>query len=322
MRIPKYPKHSQSNTAIKWLMLYHSYPHLLLFVPTIRPKSFGASGHSKAVWAMRPWLNFLRDAIACSAHAEAAPHWNQNLQLWSRPKQQNKKENQANLLQIKHVPVFLKKNGRKVFHPFPLRGLWRRDCVFGFLQRHWKIATQVTPQMLVRPRMTWIVDKSGYRSTKMDSEFVPKCAANFAIETDTHLVWSPSCQFSQSRQVQAQVRNFQVFLLPGCKPTSARTRTASTCMYWTTVNSEGFANWGGQTLLMGHQLTLPPNLSTLAQALGHSLRLAPAAQSQVTQAHKGALARKGARLRVKLCTLPAGLNSQLTGSITCNAERA
>ena len=85
MRIPKYPKHSQANTAIKWLVLYHSYP-LLLFVPTIRPKSFGASGHSKAVWAMRPWLNFLRDAIACSAHAEAAPHWNQNLQLWRPPK--------------------------------------------------------------------------------------------------------------------------------------------------------------------------------------------------------------------------------------------
>lgn len=108
MRIPKYPKHSQANTAIKWLVLYHSYP-LLLFVPTIRPKSFGASGHSKAVWAMRPWLNVLRDAIACSAHAEAAPHWNQNLQLWSRQKQQNKKENQANLPQIKRSCVFEKK---------------------------------------------------------------------------------------------------------------------------------------------------------------------------------------------------------------------
>ena len=70
-------------------------------------------------------------------------------------------------------------------------------------------------------------------------------------------IWSEvTCQFSQSRQVQAQVRKF---LLPGCKPTSARTRTASTCMYWTAVNSAGFANWGGQTLLMGHQLTLPPN---------------------------------------------------------------
>ena len=33
---------------------------------------------------------------------------------------------------------------------------------------------------------------------------------------------------------------------------------------------EGFAKRGGQALLMDHQLNLPPNLSTLAQALGHA----------------------------------------------------
>ena len=102
-----YPNISQTNTAIKWLVLYHSYP--LLSVPTFTSIFVGCIWAFQSSVAIRPWLNFLRDAIACSAHVEAAAHW--NLQLWS-PKQQNKKENQENLPHIKivnHVPAFVKK---------------------------------------------------------------------------------------------------------------------------------------------------------------------------------------------------------------------
>ena len=61
-------------------------------------------------------------------------------------------------------------------------------------------------------------------------EFVPKCAGQlcywdpypFGLEVPPGL---PSFTVSQ---VQAQVRNLQAFLLPGCKPTSVR--TASTCI--------------------------------------------------------------------------------------------
>ena len=94
--------------------------------------------------------------------------------------------------------------------------------------------------MLVRPRMTWIVDKSGYRSTKMDSEFVPKCAANFVIETDTHLVWSPSCQFSQSRQVQAAGPQLSSFPAPRLQ---ANKRANTNCIDLYVLNCRKFCRF-------------------------------------------------------------------------------
>ena len=118
------------------------------------------------------------------------------------------------------------------------------------------------------PRLTWIVDKSGCRSTKM--------------------------------RAQAQVRNFQTFLLPGYKSTYVRTSIYVNCidLYLLAINSLG-CKLGRPSSTCGSSAdssTEPPHTG-------------PASQSQVTQAHKAA------PLRVKLCTRPAGLNSQLSDDI-------
>ena len=158
-----------------------------------------------------------------------------------------------------NVPCFWKKKRKKVFPPSHCKVCGKAAIVFLDFSKDIERSRRRWPRKCLLGHV-WPGS-----STNLGIG-LPKWIANLFQNVRPTLslrpipIWSEvTCQFSQSRQVQAQVRKFQAFLLPGCKPTSARTRTASTCMYWTAVNSAGFANWGGQTLLMGHQLTLPPN---------------------------------------------------------------
>ena len=155
-----YPIISQTSTATKWLVLYHLYP-LLLLVPTFTflwvylgiPKQCGDEALTQ--------LPERCHRLQCTCGSCSLQHTGIfNFEAQSNKTKRKIKKIFRDIKIVKSRSCVSEKK-RKVYPPFPLRGLSQSwDCVFGFLERHWKTGTQVTPQMLVRPNLTCIVDKS------------------------------------------------------------------------------------------------------------------------------------------------------------------